>query len=45
MLAEAAAALSANGSVVRCWQCAELKESRGITARYNAQDSQEKDSS
>lgn len=45
MFAKASAALSANGSVVRCWQFSELKESRNITASYNTQDSQEKDSS
>jgi len=33
--------LSATGSTVRCWQFSEMRESRNITARYNAQDSQE----
>lgn len=39
------AALLVTGSSVRCWQFSESKESRNIAARYNTQDSQEKDSS
>lgn len=45
MFTKLSAALFATGSFVRCWQFSELKESRNITARYNTQDSQEKDSS
>lgn len=45
MFTKLSAALFATGSFVRCWQFSDLKASRNITARYNAHDSQEKDSS
>lgn len=45
MFTKLSAALFETGSFVRCCQFSELKEGRNIIARYNIQDSQEKDSS